>query len=692
VLNWLPEKKMKKTAGKVLFLFILAFSLAGCSEDTTTYYHSAADLRESAKDGFVLPGDSNAQYFLGLKYYEGEEVPQNYSKATYWFQKAAGQGHRYALFKLGEMCENGEGGPKDYRKAAQWFSLAAEHGYGSLAMQHYKRILKLADSAEEFQSLEKKATAGYIFDGDAEAQLKLGLRYYNGENVPQDLGKALEWFTRAANQGHVMAQLNVAVMHFNGKGVSQNLEKAAEWFRKAAENGEPSAQFNLATMLIKGQGVAQNNIEAVGWLIKAGEQGEVNSQLLLGTHFAQGEDYETSAKWYQKAAKQGKAEAQFALGTMYYAGQGVPSDFKEAANWFQKAAEQGNVEACNFLGMMLSKGLIGEKNFEEAAKYYKIAANLGDTNAQFLLGQFYFNGQGVPQDFSKAVNWLDKAAKQNDARAQSLLAKMYRGGEGVPQDLQVALSLFLSASKNGEKDAKHQADAVQKRITWQWYRDFSFYLALCVLIFALLITRLLNHPSKQIWKISRLPRIPGVVIPQDLISSFELFESERWRIKNLTTKNKAILGTVIRIETQLNSIQQNYAKIIVKESHLNAKIQDLETVVSLGSRIAETRRKLDTVTDRIVREQLGKKLALMEQQRKTVKEFSVIIERLGAQRAQLLEELNHIYVRLNALEFVDLQASAALRETVETSLANIDSEIISIEAAITQVLSNNPKV
>ena len=168
---------MKKTAGKVLFLFILAFSLAGCSEDTTTYYHSAADLRESAKDGFVLPGDSNAQYFLGLKYYEGEEVPQNYSKATYWFQKAAGQGHRYALFKLGEMCENGEGGPKDYRKAAQWFSLAAEHGYGSLAMQHYKRILKLADSAEEFQSLEKKATAGYIFDGDAEAQLKLGLRY-----------------------------------------------------------------------------------------------------------------------------------------------------------------------------------------------------------------------------------------------------------------------------------------------------------------------------------------------------------------------------------------------------------------------------------------------------------------------------------------------------------------------------------
>ncbi|MAT15969.1 MAG: hypothetical protein CMJ46_11950, partial [Planctomyces sp.] len=35
------------------------------------------------------PTDPEEQYQLGLKYYEGVEVPQDYEKAVYWFQKAA---------------------------------------------------------------------------------------------------------------------------------------------------------------------------------------------------------------------------------------------------------------------------------------------------------------------------------------------------------------------------------------------------------------------------------------------------------------------------------------------------------------------------------------------------------------------------------------------------------------------------
>ena len=40
----------------------------------------------------VEDGDSEAQYQLGLAYYNGDGIKQNNSKAYYWFQKAIEQG------------------------------------------------------------------------------------------------------------------------------------------------------------------------------------------------------------------------------------------------------------------------------------------------------------------------------------------------------------------------------------------------------------------------------------------------------------------------------------------------------------------------------------------------------------------------------------------------------------------------
>ena len=42
--------------------------------------------------------------------------------------------------------------------------------------------------------------------GNAEAQFFLGVMYSNGFGVPQDHGKALQWYRRAAERGHESAQ------------------------------------------------------------------------------------------------------------------------------------------------------------------------------------------------------------------------------------------------------------------------------------------------------------------------------------------------------------------------------------------------------------------------------------------------------------------------------------------------------
>jgi len=58
-------------------------------------------------------------------------VPQDYSKAVYWYKKAAKQGLAAAENNLGVMYAKGLGVPQDYSKAVYWLKKAAEQGYAT---------------------------------------------------------------------------------------------------------------------------------------------------------------------------------------------------------------------------------------------------------------------------------------------------------------------------------------------------------------------------------------------------------------------------------------------------------------------------------------------------------------------------------------------------------------------------------
>jgi hypothetical protein len=81
--------------------------------------------------------------------------------------------------------------------------------------------------------------------GHAEDKYNLGVCYYQGQGVPQDYAKAVEWYSKAAAQGYAPAQCNLGFCYSRGQGVPQDNAKAAEWYRKAAEQGHALAQCNL---------------------------------------------------------------------------------------------------------------------------------------------------------------------------------------------------------------------------------------------------------------------------------------------------------------------------------------------------------------------------------------------------------------------------------------------------------------
>ena len=110
-------------------------------------------------------GDAEAQYGLGICYYDGLGVTKNAVEAVKWFRKAAEQNDAEAQEELGGCYERGEGVAKDEGEAVKWFRKAAE---------------------------QNSASAQYV----------LGIRYNKGQGVAKDEGEAVKWFRKAAEQNY----------------------------------------------------------------------------------------------------------------------------------------------------------------------------------------------------------------------------------------------------------------------------------------------------------------------------------------------------------------------------------------------------------------------------------------------------------------------------------------------------------
>lgn len=70
-------------------------------------------------------------------------------------------------------------------------------------------------------------------DQTAEELGTKGNEYYFAGNYT----KAVEYFQKAAEQGHAKAQHNLRVCYKNGYGVPKNYSEAEKWYKKAAAQG-----------------------------------------------------------------------------------------------------------------------------------------------------------------------------------------------------------------------------------------------------------------------------------------------------------------------------------------------------------------------------------------------------------------------------------------------------------------------
>ena len=182
--------------------------------------------------------------------------------------------------------------------------------------------------------------------GDADAQYEIGEHY-----SPNDDELAVEWYRKAAEQGHVNAQYVLSWQMLNERDYTKaEKEESEKWERMAAEGGHPEAQYSIGCSFFSGpfldniyrrQALADednaeanvDNIEAVKWFIKSAKQGDICAQNALGNAYFYGtgvpQDYSLAFEWFQKS------DSLFCLGEMYYYGYGVEKDEAEAVRYYR---------------------------------------------------------------------------------------------------------------------------------------------------------------------------------------------------------------------------------------------------------------------------------------------------------------------------------------------------------------------
>jgi Sel1 repeat/U-box domain len=159
-------------------------------------------------DAYVKYDDTEFQFAMGKKYFQGDGVVQSDELAVEWYHRAAEKGHAVAQLELGSMYFFAYGVLQSYTNAAKWYQPAAEQG-------------------------------------SAVAQYNLGNMYADGIGVDRDDVKAADFYRQAAEQGYSSAQHNLGVLYHNGHGVNQSYQLAAYWFFCAAAQGGEDAKLSL---------------------------------------------------------------------------------------------------------------------------------------------------------------------------------------------------------------------------------------------------------------------------------------------------------------------------------------------------------------------------------------------------------------------------------------------------------------
>jgi len=261
-------------------------------------------------------------------------------------------------------------------------------------------------------------------NGDAEAQYQVGLRLSRVHRP----SSGVEWFRKAAEQGHVDAMVEMARW-------GQGEEERDSWLEAAFERRHPEALYMKAAKL-----GASDLPEARELMLEAAEGGSAAAMGRLAQEYATGgilfdQDLGAAKKW-SKSMQRKLAET---------------TDYSNQDHWLHSDKLAGIEEQLEQIKsgdpdtlFETAERILRSRDADEVAKkramdYLERAAGKGHPEAAFELGKRYGLDNPDPEAAKTALHWYERAADAGNMRAMERLVFHFRGNDSdYPVDLNKA--------------------------------------------------------------------------------------------------------------------------------------------------------------------------------------------------------------------------------------------------------------
>ena len=283
-------------------------------------------------------------------------------------------------------------------------------------------------TAEKVNTLRASADRG-----NAAAQYEIASYYYYGSaGFPMDKTKSMDWFMKAAEQGHIRAQLQIAYEYKEGGVLEKDLQKSIQYYTMAAEQDDPDAITRLAWIYFENEQLPNHYLKAAVMFKESAEHGDAKSQAALGWLYANGKGFPRddikALEWMELAYKNGHTDHASTLANMYLDGQGTGKDLVKAGALYKEAMKSNDGTVTGFIGKLgdICQNAYLSHLAPRVLESCILAAEAGDLDSQLLSADLAKNGHlGEQPQAKSATAYYIMAAKQGHLVSQIHLAREY---------------------------------------------------------------------------------------------------------------------------------------------------------------------------------------------------------------------------------------------------------------------------
>ena len=196
----------------------------------------------------ALEGYVPAMLELGDLYAKGKLVNMNQENAFQWYQEAANNKSDSAMLVLANMYSTGRGAKIDPEKAVRWYLKAAGSTKSTVAGQAMFQLSKY--DITRYINPDDLDYVSYLANkGDSESQMRVANYFYSQGN-----GKAVHWYTKAAENDIVEAQRMLGYIYLKGQlQIIPDIRQSVQYFYQAALQNDLESMKELAILFSQNQ-------------------------------------------------------------------------------------------------------------------------------------------------------------------------------------------------------------------------------------------------------------------------------------------------------------------------------------------------------------------------------------------------------------------------------------------------------